>query len=194
MRTLVPSCLLHELEPEQARPALKLGEVDVAIVHEYDFSPQPDDPGIALRPLLEDDMLVALPKDHPAARGRTVDLRELQHERWVAGYLDTACHRVVLTAYRAAGYEPLLAGRTNDFRVVLALVAAGQGVALVPELALDGTSEAVALRPPADGPLRRRISAAVRSGAAGHPGAAALADALSDAATAVQPGSSRAEG
>ena len=89
------SVVLDELEPEQARPALKLGEVDVAIVHEYDFSPQPDDPGIALRPLLEDEMLVALPEDHPAARGRTVDLRELEHERWVAGYLDTACHRVV---------------------------------------------------------------------------------------------------
>ena len=187
------SVVLHELEPEQARPALKLGEVDVAIVHEYDFSPQPDDPGIALRPLLEDELLVALPNDHPAARGRKVDLRELEHERWVAGYLDTACHRVVLTTCRAAGYEPLLAARTNDFRVVLALVAAGQGVALVPALALDGGSEGVALRPPADGPLRRRISAAVRSGAAGHPGAAALVDALSEAAAAVRPSSPRAQ-
>jgi DNA-binding transcriptional LysR family regulator len=34
---------LAELEPEAALPALKLGEVDVAIVHEYDFRTRGDD-------------------------------------------------------------------------------------------------------------------------------------------------------
>jgi DNA-binding transcriptional LysR family regulator len=176
------SVMLDELEPEQARPALKLGEVDVAILHEYDFSPIPRDPGIELRPLLEDEILVALPGDHPAAGGPTVDLRALEQERWVAGYLDTACHRVVMTACRAAGYEPLLGARTNDFRVVLALVAAGQGVALVPRLALDDSTTGVVLRPPKSGPLLRRIAAAVRAGGAGHPGAAALVHELSQVA------------
>jgi DNA-binding transcriptional LysR family regulator len=182
------SVVLDELEPEQARPALKLGEVDVAILHEYDFSPIPRDPGIEQRHLLEDEMLVALPDDHPAARGRTVDLRALEQERWVAGYLDTACHRVVMTACRAAGYEPLVGARTNDFRVVLALVAAGQGVALVPRLALDHGTKGVALRPSKSGPLLRRITAAVRAGGAGHPGAAALVDALAQVAAKTQRG------
>ncbi len=174
--------VLDELEPEEARPALKLGDVDVALLHEYDFSPHPEDPGIELTPLMEDDLLIALPEDHPAASTRAVELGTLADERWVAGYLDTACHRVVLTSCRAAGFEPRIAARTNDFRVVLALVAAGQGVALVPGLAYDAAPPGVALRPPAGEPLRRRIGIAVRSGGGGHPGVASLVAAARAAA------------
>ena len=164
---------MSELEPEQALPALKLGEADVAVVHEYDFSPRGSDPGVELRPLLEDDILVAVPDGHPAA-GENVDLAALAGEGWVAGYLDTACHRVVVTACRAAGYEPRISARTNDFRVVLALVAAGRGVALVPRLAFDAAPAGVALAPASGRPLRRRVLAAARAGGAGHPAVSAL--------------------
>ena len=173
--------VLSELEPEQALPALKRREADVAVVHEYDFSPRIEDAGVELHPLLDDDLLVALPDGHPAARAR-IDLAALEGERWVAGYLDTACHRVVVTTCRAAGYEPRIAARTNDFRVVLALVAAGQGVALVPRLALEGAPRGVVIAPVAGRPLRRRIHAATRAGGSAHPGAAALVEALREAA------------
>src|SRR5512132_3416879 len=141
--------LLSELEPEDALPALKLGEADLAVVHEYDFSPRGDDPSVELTPLMEDELHVAVPVDHPAA-GAEVALEALAGERWIAGYVDTACYRVVVTASRAAGFEPRIVARSNDFRVVLALVAAGQGVALVPGLAVDGVPEGVCLAAPAD--------------------------------------------
>jgi DNA-binding transcriptional LysR family regulator len=171
---------LAELEPEDAMPALKLGEVDVAVIHSYDFSPRPPDPSVELTLLLEDDLYVAVPAEHPAA-GDAVELEALADERWIAGYLDTACHRVVVTSCRAAGFEPRVVARSNDFRVVLALVAAGQGVALVPGLGVDGVPSGVRLAPPAGRPLRRRVLAAVRTGSAGHPGVAALRQALHDA-------------
>jgi DNA-binding transcriptional LysR family regulator len=171
---------LAELEPEDALPALKLGDADVAVIHSYDFSPRPPDPSIELTPLLEDDLHVAVPADHPAA-GDVVALDDLEGERWIAGYLDTACHRVVVTSCRAAGFEPRVVARSNDFRVVLALVAAGQGVALVPGLAVDGVPAGVRLARPAGRPLRRRVLAAVRSGSAEHPAVAALVSALAAA-------------
>jgi DNA-binding transcriptional LysR family regulator len=174
---------LTELEPEQALPALKLSEVDVALVHEYDFSPRSPDPGLQLTSLMEDDILVAVPEGHPALADR-IALRGLRDERWVAGYLDTACHRVVVTSCRAAGFEPRIAARTNDFRVVLALVAAGQGVALVPRLAADALPAGVAVRPAAGRRLRRRIDAAARAGSAGRPAVAALLEGLRRAARA----------
>ena len=59
--------LLSELEPEDALPALKLGEADVAVIHEYDFSPRGDDTSIELTPLAEDEIHVAVPAEHPAA-------------------------------------------------------------------------------------------------------------------------------
>src|SRR5919108_412454 len=154
---------LAELEPEDALPALKLAEADVAVIHSYDFSPRPPDPSIELTELLEDDLHVAVPTDHPAAR-EIVALEDLADERWIAGYLDTACHRVVVTSCRAAGFEPRVVARSNDFRVVLALVAAGQGVAIVPGLAVDDVPRGVRLARPAGGPLRRSVLTAVRTG------------------------------
>jgi DNA-binding transcriptional LysR family regulator len=173
--------LLSELEPEAALPALKLGEVDLAVVHEYDFSPRGEDPSLELTALAEDEIHVAVPAGHPAA-GPEIALSALAAERWVAGYLDTACHRVVVTACRAAGFEPRVVARSNDFRVVLALVAAGQGVALVPGLAVDGLPDGVTLARPAERRLGRRVLAAVRAGGGGHPAVAALLDALRGAA------------
>ena len=122
-----------------------------------------------------------MPAAHPAA-GAEIALGALAGERWVAGYLDTACHRVVVTACRAAGFEPRIVARSNDFRVVLALVAAGQGVALVPGLAVDGRPDGVCLARPAERRLERRVVAAVRAGGGGHPAVAALLDALREAA------------
>jgi len=171
---------LAELEPEAAVPALKLGEADVAVVHEYDFSPRGEDPSIELTPLVEDDLHVAVAGGHPRA-GAEIALEALHDDPWIAGYLDTACHRVVVTACRAAGFEPRVIARTNDFRVVLALVAAGRGVALVPGLAVDAPPAGVCLARPAGRRLSRRVFAAVRAGGGGHPGVAALVDALRDA-------------
>ncbi|HEY7621019.1 MAG TPA: LysR family transcriptional regulator [Solirubrobacteraceae bacterium] len=173
--------LLSELEPEDALPALKLGEADLAVIHEYDFSPRGENPSVELTPLLEDELYVAVPAGHPAAADE-IALEALASERWIAGYLDTACHRVVFTAGRAAGFEPRVAARTNDFRVVLALVAAGQGVALVPGLAIDDPPAGVCLARPAGRRLARRVLAAVRAGGGEHPAAVALLDALRDGA------------
>jgi DNA-binding transcriptional LysR family regulator len=103
---------LAELEPEDALPALKLGEVDVAVIQSYDFSPRPPDPSVELTLLLEDDLHVAVPADHPAV-GDAVELEALAGERWIAGYLDTACHRVVVTSCRAAGFEPRVVARST---------------------------------------------------------------------------------
>jgi DNA-binding transcriptional LysR family regulator len=172
--------LLSELEPEDALPALKLGEADLAVVHEYDFSPRGDDQSVELTPLVEDELHVAVPADHPAA-GDEIALDALAGERWIAGYLDTACHRVVVTACRAAGFEPRIVAQTNDFRVVLALVAAGQGVAIVPGLAVDQPPAGVCLARPAGARLARRVLGAVRAGGSEHPAVVALLAALRDA-------------
>jgi DNA-binding transcriptional LysR family regulator len=62
---------------------------------------------------------------------------------------------------------------------VLALVAAGQGVALVPELALADRPDGVVLTAL---PVRRRTLIACRAGTAAHPALAACAEAIRSAA------------
>jgi DNA-binding transcriptional LysR family regulator len=169
--------VLHELEPHESLPRLRLGELDVAVVHSYDLLPRRDEPGIMLTPLLDDPLWVALPPGHPAD-GPEVRLADLRGERWVGGHPDTSCYAIVLRSCALAGYAPEVDFHSNDFAVVLGLVEAGLGVALVPQLALHGMSTSASLRPVAEMPLSRRISAAVRRGTAEHPAVRATVAAL----------------
>jgi DNA-binding transcriptional LysR family regulator len=167
-----------EMEPEDSLPALKLGELDVALAQEYPFAPLPADPALERTNLLDDPLALALPAGHPLADDDgPVDAAALRDQPWIAGRQGTYCHAVVIHAARRAGYEPWLAHVTNDFSVAYALVAAGAGVALVPGLA-GPPPPGVVVRPIAGAPASRTIYAAVRAGSRARPAVAAMLDAL----------------
>jgi DNA-binding transcriptional LysR family regulator len=167
----------QELEPEDSLPALKLGELDVALGQEYAFAPAPADPALERTDLLDDPVRVALPGAHPLAAKPEVDMAALDAEPWIAGCDGSFCHRVVIHSAHQAGFEPRLAHITNDFGVSYALVAAGAGVGLVPELA-GPPPPGVVVRPVAGPPPSRRIYAAVRAGSGARPAIAAMLAAL----------------
>jgi DNA-binding transcriptional LysR family regulator len=169
----------RELEPSESLPALKLGELDLALAAEYDFAPIEADPALERHVLADDPNRLAVPAGHAAAEAPpgSVPIEELAGERWIAGREGTFCHATVVHTCRRAGAEPLIAHRTNDFDVSYALVAAGAGVAIVPELA-GPPPPGVALVEPAGGLPGRRLFAAVRTGAADRPAVAAVLAAL----------------
>ena len=166
-----------ELEPEDSLPALKLGELDVALAQEYAFAPNPPDAALERTELADEPVRVALPADHPLATAGSVDLAALAAEPWVAGRDGSFCHIVVIHSARRAGFEPQIAHITNEFSVAYAIVAARAGVALVPELA-GPPPPGVVVKPIAGRPPSRRIYAAVRSGSADRPAVAAMLAAL----------------
>ncbi|GAA0361695.1 hypothetical protein GCM10009530_09080 [Microbispora corallina] len=94
---------------------------------------------------------------------------------WIMASPGTLCHDVMLQVCRAAGYTPRARHHADDFATVLALVAAGQGVSLVPQLAAAEPPAGVRLVPL---PTRRRTRVAYRRGAAAHPAVAAFVSAL----------------
>ena len=169
-----------ELEPEDSLPALRLGDVDLVVSHEDVGDPAPADARIERVDLMEDPLRVVLPPGHPAAAG-PVALADLAGARWVATPPGTACRAMVERACRAAGYVPDVPFHANDFGVLAAFVAAGLGVAMVPELALGGFGPDVAIRPVADVPVTRRLYAAARRGGLERPALAAMVEALSAA-------------
>lgn len=98
---------------------------------------------------------------------------------WILASPGTLCHAATLHLCHAAGFTPRARHVADDFATVLALVAAGQGVSLVPELA--------AARPPSGVrlvrlPVQRRNRIAYRKGAAAHPAIAAFVSRLRAAA------------
>jgi len=171
------SVTTQDMEPEDSLPALKLGELDLVLAQEYAFAPNPPDPALERTDLVEDPLRVALPEGHPLAAKDSVDIKALDAEPWIAGREGSFCHLVVVHSTRAAGFEPRLAHITNDFDVSYALVAAGAGVGLVPELA-GPPPPGVVVRPITGAPRSRRIYAAVRAGSGARPAVAAMLAAL----------------
>lgn len=173
--------MVTELDPAAAPNALRGGEVDAALVHEYDCAPAMPEPWLEVEPLLEETMYLASgppsaadprtdPVDDPILLGR--------HARWIVGSPDTLCHTMALGLCQAAGFTPNIRHHADDFATVLALVAAGQGVALVPRLGAVDLPEGVDLTPLT---ARRRTGIAVRSGRREDPAVAAFVAALQSA-------------
>ncbi|MFI7423527.1 LysR family transcriptional regulator [Nonomuraea sp. NPDC049684] len=162
--------MVAEIDPADVSAALRAGELDVALVHEYDFVPPVTDASIETEPLFTEPMYLT-------DRARVLDARD---DPWIMAKPGTLCHTMAIRACQAAGFEPRVRHHIDDFDTVLAFAAAGQGVALVPRLA--------ALTPP-DGvpltrlPLSRRTRAAFRRGYGDHPAVRAAVAAFHTAAT-----------
>ncbi|WP_033439753.1 LysR family transcriptional regulator [Saccharothrix sp. NRRL B-16314] len=170
--------MVTELDPVDMPDALRDRRLDVALWHDYDIAPVEPDPGVDSVPLLDETVFLAVPADEVVDRaGDPVD--DAREAAWIVGSPGTLCHTVALRVCQTAGFTPRVRHHADDFTAVLALVAAGQGVALVPELG--------ATHPPADVRLlpldvHRRTRIAYRRGAGAHPAVAACVTAL-EAAT-----------
>jgi DNA-binding transcriptional LysR family regulator len=169
---------LQELEPDDSLPALKIGDLDVALAHEYDLLAPRNDPSLHRVELLSEPVLVV-----GGRAGDEVRLRDLADADWILPAPGSACAEHVQRACHAAGFQPRAVARTGDFTVATALAEAGAGVALVPRLGLPDRPVASPVRRVADPPLHRRIFVAVRAGAETRPAVAAALTALRAAAT-----------
>lgn len=185
VRTLLPAALVTlgrrhpglelmvtELDPADVPAAVRERRLDVGLIHDYDVpsGPLPAAPGLDATPLLDETVYLA-------GAGSLPDARDAD---WILASPGTLCHAATLQVCRAAGFTPRARHQADDFATVLALVAAGQGVSLVPELAVARPAPDVLLTPLG---TRRRNRITYRRGAAAHPAVAAFVTAIRAAAT-----------
>lgn len=127
--------------------AVATGELHAGVV---DGVAAPTDPlrlpetGLAVAESLEEPLVVALPDGHPL-RGRPVSLEDLADARWIEAPGVTGSLEELAAIARAAGFRAALRYDGGDVDGLLALVAAGQGLALLPARVAAG----VPLRAPA---------------------------------------------
>ena len=173
---------LVEGEPEELIPRLRDGEFDLGLIFEFEGTGELG-PGLRSAPLFEDPMKLALPKGHRLARKEQVALADLSDDAWVQTSEASACARHVVRVCRAAGFEPRVSFESDDYLTVQGLVAAGVGVALIPQLALSQTvSYDIAVRElQPDGPVRHVVVATPGTGVS-LPAAAAMLEILRDTA------------
>jgi LysR family transcriptional regulator, hydrogen peroxide-inducible genes activator len=88
-------------------------------------------------PIRIEPIFVALPKDHPRAATEPLALKSLRGEPFVM-LRDGHCFRdLSIATCTHARITPHIAFETDQFSSVLGMVAAGVGISLVPEMAID---------------------------------------------------------
>ncbi len=171
---------LRDLETRESLAALALDEVDLAVVDEYDETTRIGDRGFDLLPLIRDPIHLALP---PGQRmgDEAVALADLRDEPWIMDTEASSIYQAVVRACQRAGFEPHVRSNCKDYSVIIALVEAGLGVAVLPGLALQDRpvrATIVAIDPP----LERRVMVAVKPERRRHPAVAAMVAELGRAA------------
>ena len=129
--------------------ALRSQTIDVGFVR-----PPIPDSGLAGETLLSEALVAALPLKHRAAGRTSIPLSDLANDAFVLPprALVPVYHDIVLKACRDAGFVPHAPHETDHLNMVVAMVAGGSGVALVPAFARRLKPRRVAfvsLRPPA---------------------------------------------
>jgi DNA-binding transcriptional LysR family regulator len=151
-------------DPIDSVPMLRSGELDMAISHDA-MGSEIDEHGrlvviagqrlgdlelpgdIDLVHLFDDPMYVAMPIGHPLADADPLDLASFATEPWMLATTDSCPDsRLFLRACHAAGFEPRIAFQNNDYPAILGFVAAGVGVALVPDMVARGVRDDVVVR------------------------------------------------
>ncbi len=162
--------VLEEIAPLVA--SVNQRTLDAALVYTASGYELPFRAEVHTTHLLTDPLLLALPKQHPAARRRSFDvagLLELSDSSWVfSATPGDTLDDVVRDVFADAGLPFEVAVRTDDYSVALGMVAAGLGVGLVPQLATGHVPDGVQLRPIDDPRFAREILLAA-SGSGGRP-------------------------
>lgn len=122
-------------------------------------------PGIEFVHLFDDPMYVAMLAGHRLADAATLELRDFATEPWMLATTQTCPDsRLFLRACHAAGFEPQIAFENGDYPAILGFVAAGVGVALIPDMVARGVRDDVVVRELDPPPAARPILAALPSG------------------------------
>jgi DNA-binding transcriptional LysR family regulator len=127
---------LDEAHPSELAAAVEAGELDVAFA---DF-PLPPGPFDAIE-LLRDPYVLLAPRAWPAAAETNAGSFEQIARMPLIGHAESRAADRVDGELRACGIEPRYVLRSASTSVVQALVAAGLGAALVPQLAVDADDE-----------------------------------------------------
>lgn len=170
-----------EAEPDAASAALKAGDIDLALVYDFEALPGMLDGELDLTHLVDDAYEAIVRKDHRLAEKRQLRLSDLAEEPWIASTDACGCRQITERACLDAGFEPRVAFEADETLAAQALVAAGVGVTMLPRLALTTVHPAVVARSIARTPVRR-VWAARLEGSFVSPASEAMVQILQDVA------------
>ena len=177
---------VRQLEPEESVPLLKAGDLDIALTVDESTIHDEFADSIDVTPLMADLMHAALPIGHKLSSKTKVRLKDLAEDQWINTTTSCSCADMVRSACIRTGFEPNVTFETDDYLAIQGLVAAGVGVALIPNLALTTVRDDIIIRSLGPDAPVRQISAATLKGAQRSPAARAMLDVLKQVAAEYQ--------
>jgi DNA-binding transcriptional LysR family regulator len=172
---------LTEIDPPRATEAVARGELDMAIVHDWQNAPLPVPESLSRMSICEDVADVLIPAANPLSQREFLEPADLVQERWMCQPEGSICHDWLVRTFHGAGFEPDLAYRISEYPSQFALLAKGIGVALIPRLGRGEVPDNVAIVPLRPTPTRR-LYAVWRTQASRRPAITAALDVIKQVA------------
>jgi DNA-binding transcriptional LysR family regulator len=162
-------------DPVDSIPRLRAGELDLALAHDAMTDGEAGSerrsgmvqrtPDIEIEALFEDPMYVAMASAHRLSGAGPLSLADFADDSWMLATSDTCPDsRLFLRACHDAGFEPRIAFQNDDYGAIMGFVAAGVGVALIPDMVARGVREDIVIRPLEPSPPPRPIGAVLPAG------------------------------
>jgi len=120
-------------------------------------------------PLFTEPFVALISKSYALAKQKTISLGKLADEPFIL-YKGRA-RDTALTACRAAGFEPRIACESSELETIRSLVAAGLGIAILPQLATREPTKGCAVVKLRDNPVERQVALLSRAGHTTSPSA-----------------------
>lgn len=141
MRSMYPGLRIRsrEVEPDSALEALVVGDLDLAFTLTYPHDRAQQLPAIVRTPIVDERFVAVFPAG--SARSAPIDLRDLGEREFISPPPTSGCGRAIVAACREAGFEPDIVHQIDNYPTTLNLVAAGCGVALIPEFSVPHRSD-----------------------------------------------------
>jgi LysR family transcriptional regulator, transcription activator of glutamate synthase operon len=106
--------------------------------------------------LITENILIAFSKEHPLAKRKSVNMKELAKERFISMQSGRSLHKLLITMCHNSGFEPHIAIQCDDPYYLREYVAMNLGIALFPELSWRGMfDDRVSLIEIDDAPVKR---------------------------------------
>lgn len=129
------------------------GEIDLAFI-----SPLPEkDDLLCGHAVLKEKLLAVLPRHHRLAGEPVIELSQLKDEPFVLFREGYSLRPIVWEACLQAGFTPKIAFEGEETDTIRGLVAAGMGVSLLPEMALEQTGPLMPVKIELKEPVTRTI-------------------------------------
>jgi len=121
--------VLNEMSSAEQIDQLLRGQIHAGFVNAAAVPPQ-----LEFLPMAEDEFLLCLPEDHPKARCESVELKQLEHELFVmfSRVVAPANYDNVIAIFSRAGIHPRVAHAARQWLTIIAMVANGLGISVVP--------------------------------------------------------------